>query len=340
MKNKMTIIISVVAVIVVAGALLLVFNPFNSSASAAESTPAVNASPDAAPTSAPAAAATDSTSAMLSAPASESNDEIIALFNNTFDTAHEDNRLPAEYDAWTDYEFVVMHDLVFKGEFNLDGIALQELDSAYLLWREENYAEAEDKLFERINGSMGSPYFVIDQSGSDVYDYFGDIDNLEIVDHIEYNKGVIVISKGLESTSADGWVKAHIYIWDADVNKSVLVTVYVEAKNIRTEKGPAIEVKEEQSIVEKVQQVPVVDQLEQIPAQDPIPVTPDAPEQQPTNSDGAYDNEGNFHPGAHRDENGTLWDWRGNPIPEDTGVRSGDLQDGDAGLDHSGIIGA
>ena len=240
MKNKTTIIISVVAVLVVAGALLLVFNPFSSSASAAESTPAVNASPDAAPTSAPAAAATDSTSAMLSAPASESNDEQealkIVLFNNTFDTAHEDGRLQAEYDAWTDYELAVMHGLVSKGEFNLEGMTLKELDAEYLMWREENYAEAEDKIFEKVD-IMHNIAYIKNEIGSDLFDYFGEKE-LEVITHLDYNSQVSVKSIGIKLTSAEEWTKVSIKVWDADLNKDVWVIAYIKSSDLSDKPGP------------------------------------------------------------------------------------------------------
>ena len=274
MKNKMTIIISVVAVIVVAGALLLVFNPFSSSASAAESTPAVNASPDTAPTPAfaPAAAATDSTSAMLSAPASESNDEIIALFNNTFDTAHEDNRLPAEYDAWTDYEFVVMHDLVFKGEFNLDGIALQELDSAYLLWREENYAEAEDKIFEKVDIIHNIAY-IKNEDGSDIFDYYGEKE-LMVITHLDYNSQVSVKSVGIKLTSAEEWTKVSIKVWDADLNRDVWVIAYIKSSDLSDKPGPDKPNDTKPELVSEDKGI-VISDKGQLPTEQPVTPQPD-----------------------------------------------------------------
>ena len=329
MKNKTTIIISVVAVIVVAGALLLVFNPFNSSASAAESTPAVNASPDAAPTPAfaPAAAATDSTSAMLSAPASESNDEIIALFNNTFDTAHEDNRLPVEYDAWTDYELVVMHDLVSNGEFNLDGIALEELDSAYLLWREENYAEAEDKLFERVDiDSPDRTMYIYVLDGADIYDYF--TSDIEPIDHLEVNHEVKLYGKGIQDTSAASWSKIEIEIWNADKNEFETIIVYINSDALSTYMR---EIKVPEAPIQQPAQpvytpVPTV-----VPEQPAVPVEPPTPapiEQQPVQEP---------QPGA----DGILRDEFGTPIDTDPGEKQDDPSktgDGSIGHDYSGIV--
>ena len=326
MKNKTTIIISVVAVIVVAGALLLVFNPFNSSASAAESTPAVNASPDAAPTPAfaPAAAATDSTSAMLSAPASESNDEIIALFNNTFDTAHEDNRLPVEYDAWTDYELVVMHDLVSKGEFNLDGIALEELDSTYLLWREENYAEAEDKLFIRV--AIDSPnrtIYIYDLDGADIYDYF--TSDIEPIDHLEVNHEVKLYGKGIQDTSAESWSKIEIEIWNADKNEFETVIVYINSDEL----SPYMrEIKVPEAPIQQPAQPVYTPAPTVVPEQPVVPVEPPAPAptEQPVQEP---------QPGA----DGVLRDEWGRPINIDPGVHGGVVEDGGANLDYSGISG-
>ena len=326
MKNKTTIIISVVAVIVVAGALLLVFNPFNSSASAAESTPAVNASPDAAPTPAfaPAAAATDSTSAMLSAPASESNDEIIALFNNTFDTAHEDNRLPVEYDAWTDYELVVMHNLVSEGEFNLDGIALEELDSAYLLWREENYAEAEDKLFERVDiNSLDRTMYIYYLDGADIYDYF--TSDIEPIDHLEVNNEVKLYGKGIQDTSAASWSKIEIEIWNADKNEFEIVIVYINSDAL----SPYMREIKPTGPINGGGTPNFPGTIGTQPVQQPVAVEqPPVVEEQPQ-----PDTE------THYDEDGVLVDEWGRPVWTDPGVHGGVVEDGGANLDYSDISG-
>lgn len=90
--------------------------------------------------------------------------------------------------------------------------------------------ETEDKIYEDLDGIR----YINNEAGADIFESW--LDDAESLATASYADEVTITGKGLPGTSAEGWVRLSITIYNSDTDSEELIVGYIKSDNLSTEK--------------------------------------------------------------------------------------------------------